>query len=200
MSAGRTRLSKNYTIAPLNDANTLRNQQALYRHAVFGTGLIGHYHVPLIFLQDKFYEDPYHLQQPHCVLCAFKQGEFSGHQHPAVYENKALPPKWLYWDDDPRLNELLATGEPVDLGHYGNHELFMSRADYDRGVLTNFVAFTLPNTDLTEALTPPVVHLTPGTAGATGAPSAAPTSVPSIRVPPATRQGPALIIPQGIQP
>jgi hypothetical protein len=172
----------------------------LYRHAVFGAALKGHYRVPLVFFQDKFYEDPYHLQQPHCVLCAVKQGEFSGNQHPAVYENEALLPKWLYWDNDPRLNELLAEGEPVDLGRYGNHELFMSRADYDHGVLTNFVAFTLPNTDLTEALTPLAVHLTPGTEGARGPSSAAPASVQSIRIQPAARQGPALIQPQGIQP
>ncbi|MCC8953120.1 hypothetical protein H8B02_06455 [Bradyrhizobium sp. Pear77] len=190
---------QNYTIAPLNDANTLRNQRALYQHAVYGTALIGRYHVPLVFFQDKFYPDPYHLQEPHCVLCAVQQGEFSGKQHPTLRENRALPGKWLYWDNDPRLDGLRATGEPpVDLGHYGNHELFMSRADYERGVLTDFVVFTLPNTELAETLTP-VVQLTPGTPGApsksTG--TAGPTS---FRIAPAARQGPALIQPQGILP
>jgi hypothetical protein len=191
---GTNTATQNYTISPLSDANTLRNQQALYRHAVFGTRLIGNYDVPQIFFQDKFYDDPYHLQEPHCVLCALKQGVFSGEQHPAVHVNAALRPKWLYWDNDPRLSEL---SEPVDLGHYGNHELFMSRTDFNNGVLTNFVLFTLPNTEPAETFTP-VVHLTPGTPGA-----ASVTLAPSgsnIRMQPASRQAPALVIPQSIVP
>jgi hypothetical protein len=190
---------QNYTIAPLNDANTLRNQQALYRHAVLGTPLIGHYRTPQVFFQDKFYDDPYHLQLPHCVLCAITQGEFSGKQHPPVYENKALARGWLYWDNDPRLNELATREEIIDLGHFGNHELFMSRTDYDGGVLTNFVVFTLPNTEPAEVFTP-VVQVTPGTPGATPAPSAIPGTGTNIRMPPASRQGPALVIPQAILP
>jgi hypothetical protein len=192
--SGTNTAQQNYTMSPLNDANSLRNQQALYQHAVFGIPLAGHYYVPLVFFQNKFYPDPYHLQEPHCVLCADKQGEFSGDQKPHVHVNKALKGKWLYWDNDPRLR---AEGGAVDLGHYGNHELFMSRADYERGVLTDFVVFTLPNTDLTETLTP-VVRLTPGTSGAPG--GAAPITPPSFRVPPATRSGPNLVIPQGIIP
>ena len=43
---------QNYNIAPLNDANTLRNQQALYRHAVFGTPLKGNYRPPRLFFQN----------------------------------------------------------------------------------------------------------------------------------------------------
>jgi hypothetical protein len=198
--SGTNSAQQNYTIAPLNDANTLRNQQALYRHAVFGIPLIGHYQTPRIFFQDKFFDDPYQLQRPHCVLCATKQGVFSGDQNPKVFENEALPPKWLYWDSDPHLDRLLAQGEPFDLGHYGNHELFMSRADYEHGVLTSFVVFTLPNTVPAEVFTA-VVHLTPGTPGASSAPSgAAPATSTNIRIMPAERQGPALVIPQGIQP
>ena len=143
--------TQNYTISPLSDADTLRNQRALYRHEVYGTDLIGNYHVPLVFFQDKFYPDPYHLQEPHCVLCAVHQGEFSGEQKPKVRVNHALPPRWLYWDNDPRIVDLEAVGDTViDLGRYGNHELFMSRARYDQGVLSDFVAFTLPNTELAE--------------------------------------------------
>jgi hypothetical protein len=198
--SGTNSASQNYTIAPLNDANTLRNQRALYRHAVFGTRLIDHYSTPQIFFQNKFFADPYHLQKPHCVLCAVKQGEFSGQQHPAVYENEALPPKWLYWDNDPHLNELLAKGDPVDLGRYGNHELFMSRADYYNGTLTNFVVFTLPNTEPAEVFSPIAVHLTPGTPGATATSAITVVPATNIRMAPATRQGPALFIPQGIQP
>ena len=199
---GTNSAEQNYTIAPLNDANTLRNQRALYRHAVLGTRLISNYQTPQVFFQDKFYDDPYHLQLPHCVLCAIKQGEFSGELHPPVYENKELPPKWLYWESHPRINELSSKGEMIDLGHYGNHELFMTWADYYDGVLTNFVIFTLPNTEPTETFTA-VDHVTPGTPGGTTAPSAiirAPASGSNIRMAPATRQGPALVVPQGIQP
>jgi hypothetical protein len=195
--SGTNTAQQNYNIAPLNDANTLRNQQALYRHAVFGRPLVGHYQTPRVFFQDKFYDDPYQLQLPHCVLCAVHQGVFSGQQRPLVRVNPALPPKWLYWDTDPYLNDLLAKGEPVHLGHYGNHELFMSRADYDAGILTNFVMFTLPNTAPVEVITPVAVSVTPGTPGATGA--AAPFSL-NTRILPQERLGPAFIVPQGIQP
>jgi hypothetical protein len=193
--SGTNSAQQNYTIAPLNDANTLRNQQALYRHAVFGAPLIGHYDTPQIFFQNKFYDDPYHLQKPHCVLCAVEQGKFSGKQHPAVRENGALPPKWLYWDNDPRLSEPLANGNPVDLGHFGNHQLFMSRADYQNGVLSDFVVFTLPNTEPVETLSA-VDHVTPGTPGATSIGSTG----TNVRMPSPTRTGPSLFQPQGIIP
>jgi hypothetical protein len=195
--SGTNSAQQNYTMSPLNDANTLRNQRALYRHAIFGTPLRGYYHVPQVFFQDKFYDDPYLLQKPHCVLCAVEQGLFSGEQHPAVNENEALPGKWLYWEGDPYLNQLLAQGEPIDLGRHGNHQLYMSRKDYSHGVLTNFVMFTLPNSAPAEVFTP-VVHVTPGTPGGPGA-AALPSST-NLRIMPTERLGPALIIPQGIQP
>lgn len=190
--------TQNYNITPINDANTLRNQQALYRHAVWGTPLDKYtYHVPMVFFQDKFFPDPYDLQKPHCVLCADRQGVFSGLQHPAVHVNKALPPKWLYWESDPNLDKLLAQGEPVDLGHYGNHELLMSRADYNSGVLTDFVVFTLPNVAPAEVLTA-VVKLTPGTPGAaSGSTSGSPAN---LKIFPQGAQPPAFVIPQGIVP
>jgi hypothetical protein len=196
--SGTNSAQQNYNIGPLNDANTLRNQRALYRHAVFGKPLIGNYQVPQVFFQDKFFDDPYWLQRPHCVLCAVEQGEFSGRQRPKVCENEALPPKWLYWDSDPRLSELLAKGEPIDLGHYGNHELFMSRKHYYDGVLTNFVMFTLPNTEPAEVLTP-VVHVTAGTPGGGSPPAAAAATINNLKLVPADRPGPPAII-QGIQP
>jgi hypothetical protein len=141
---------QNYTIAPLNDANTLRNLQALYRHAVYGAPLLHSYHPPRIFFQDKFYDDPYSLQLPHCVICAVHQGEFSSIQKPAVYVNKALKGKWLYWEGDPRTAELIANGDAHYFGHYGNHDLYMSQSDYETGVLSNFVIFTLPNSEPVE--------------------------------------------------
>jgi hypothetical protein len=197
--SGTNTAQQNYTIAPLNDADTLRNQQALYRHAVFGTPLAANYRPQKIFFQDKFYDDPYSLQLPHCVLCAAEQGVFKGQQSPKVYENPALPQKWLYWDADPRLGQLISRGEQiVDLGRYGNHELLMRRGDYDAGVLTNFVVFTLPNTEPAEVFTS-VANLTPGTPGAAKGASV-PSSATNFRFSPASRQGPALTIPQQIQP
>lgn len=191
--SGTNTAQQNYTISPLNDANTLRNQQALYRHAVFGTSLINNYHPPRIFFQDKFYDDPYQLQLPHCVLCAVKQGVFTGEQRPRVFVNRDLKAKWLYWDSDPYLPELVSTGDVIDLGQFGGHELFMRRTDYNGGVLTSFVIFTLPNTEPAEVFTAPMV--TPE-----GTPTAAHAPASNLRMAPASRQGPALIIPQGIQP
>jgi hypothetical protein len=195
--------TQNYNIAPINDANTLRNQQALYRHAVFGAPLNKHtYHVPMVFFQDKFFPDPFDLQKPHCVLCADQQGVFSGLQDPVVHVNHALPPKWLYWESDPRLSDLLAQGEPVDLGHYGNHELLMSRADFNSGVLTDFVVFTLPNAAPAEVLTA-VVKVTPGTPGAAGVSSGSPVSSGTpvnAKIFSPGGQPPVLVVPQGIVP
>jgi hypothetical protein len=215
--SGTNTAQQNYTISPLNDANTLRNQQALYRHAVYGTSLLKEYQPPRIFLQDVFYDDPYSLQLPHCVLCADKQGVFTRQPHPSVHANKDLPPMWLYWDGHPRLAQLQSTDDIIDLGHFGNHELFMRRSDYYAGVLTNFVVFTLPNTEPAEvfaAATPaPSPTPTPSpTPGPTPSPTPSPTPTPkagsflipppatNLRLPPASRQAPALVLPQGIQP
>jgi hypothetical protein len=203
--SGTNSAQQNYNIGPVSDSNILRNQRVLYRHAVFGTPIKGNYEVPRVFFQDKFFEDPYQLQKPHCVLCAVKQGDFSGLQHPPVYVNEDLPPKWLYWENDPRLNEMLAKGELVDLGHFGNHELYMSSYDYYRGVLTNFVMFTLATSAPVETLTP-IVAVTPGTPGGPtpgkggAAPAAAgPAVIHNLRLPPAGVPQPPAII-QGIQP
>jgi hypothetical protein len=34
-----------------------------------------------------------------------------------------------------------------DLGHHGNHTLFITEADYGRGVLADFLLFLLPQAD-----------------------------------------------------
>jgi hypothetical protein len=205
---GSNSAQQNYTIAPLNDANTLRNQQALYRHAAFGVPLIGNYQPPRIFFQNKFYDDPYPLQLPHCVLCAVRQGTFSFVPRPKVFENPILRPKWLFWESDPYLAELKLSGDIIDLGHFGGHELYMRRSDQLAGVLTEFVIHSLPNTEPAEVFTAPVVAVTeaPGVTadkGAAGRPASVPAaSAPATntRMQPAARQGPALIIPQQIQP
>jgi hypothetical protein len=143
--SGTNSAQQQYQVLPLNDANTLRNQQALYRHAVYGTPLVGAYRTHTVFFANKFYEDPYLLQLPHCVLCAIRQGTFSP-EKPRVYENPALPGKWLYWSDDLLGEALSPRDEFLALGRFGNHNLFMRKADYAAGVLSNFVLFTLPNT------------------------------------------------------
>jgi hypothetical protein len=213
--SGTNTAQQNYTIAPLNDANTLRNQQALYRHAVYGASLVREYRVPRVFVADVFYDDPYNLQLPHCVLCAVRQGVFTRQPHPAVVENRNLRPAWLYWEGHPGLAQLQATGDIIDLGHFGNHELFMRRSNYDAGVLTHFVVFTLPNSEPAEvfaaAAPTPAPSPTPTPSG-TPTPSPSPSPTPkagslvappaasNLRLAPAARQGPALVIPQGIQP
>ena len=196
-SAGLTATNtsqNNYTVAPLNDENTLRNQTVLYQHAVYGVPLKGNYTVQRIFFNNTFYDDPYQLQLPHCVLCAKKQGGFYGEPHPEVYTNPNLPAKWLFWTNDPL--EALPPGEDfVDLGHYGNHELYMRRADYSNGVLTKFVLFTLPNTEPAEVFRK-VVPARGAHAGAV-APAVPATNM---RINPAARQNFNIIIPQQIQP
>jgi hypothetical protein len=191
--SGTNTAQQNYTVAPLNDANTLRNQQALYRHAVFGTSLIEHFTTPRVFFQNAFYDDPYQLQLPHCVLCAVKQGVFTN-KKPEVRENPSLPGKWLYWDDDPAFKQLQPFEDFIALGHYGRHDLFMKKTDYMAGVLTKFVLFTLPNTAPAEVFV--------AFPAETGQPHVAVPGAPATnsRINPAERQNFNLIIPQGIVP
>src|SRR5208282_826170 len=98
----------------------------------------------------------------------------------------------LVWTNDPL--QALPPGEDfVDLGHYENHELYMKRADYNEGVLTKFVLFTLPNTEPAEVFSTVKV---PGAPGAV-APVAPATNM---RMNPAARQNFNIIVPQQIQP
>jgi hypothetical protein len=60
----------------------------------------------------------------------------------------------------------------IDLGHYGNHELFMTKADFNNGVLSNFVMFMMPNTPPTESTK------TTGTGGGAGGSHRSPQFVP----------------------
>lgn len=39
----------------------------------------------------------------------------------------------------------LTTGEMKNLGHFGNHTLFMKHSDYLNGALAEFTLFVLPN-------------------------------------------------------
>jgi hypothetical protein len=74
----------------------------------------------------------------------------------------------------------------TDLGHFGNHELYMKSSDYQKGVLTDFVFFTLPYTIPAEVFSAPIAppgqtkpgarpHLTPQSI-APSVPSGAPVT------------------------
>jgi len=129
---------QNLQFTPVTDGNALRNLQSLYRHAVHGAPLKGNYTVSPVFVNEKFYPNPFELQEPNCVLCARKQGAFSIGT-PALYENRRLKVSWLKWDLS---QEQIADGGYVSLGHYGSHDLYISRADRDAGVFSDFVLYT----------------------------------------------------------
>jgi hypothetical protein len=144
---------QNFTVAPLNDAITLRNQQALYRHAVYGRSLFEYYQVPRLFFNNQFYLDPYFLQSPQCVLCAARQPYVFSVKEPVprlAVSNRIPRTKWIFAD-----NEASDRPDAIDLGHYGNHELFMRRTDYQNGALTELVLFTLSFVVPVETLTAP---------------------------------------------
>ena len=161
---------QNLQFTPITDGNALRNLQALYRHAVYGAPLIGAYTVSRVFVNEKFYPNPFELQEPNCVLCARAQGAFSL-KPPRLYENRKLKAAWLKWDLS---DEAARAGDYVSLGRHGAHELFVSRADRDAGVVSDFILYTFgvappqmsfPTSDL------PIL----GTLGANGVENVGPT-------------------------
>ncbi|MGE8131554.1 hypothetical protein ACQKQD_31795 [Methylobacterium sp. NPDC080182] len=148
--SGTNSQQQNYTVAPVSDAIFLRNQQALYQHAVYGTGLLGRYMPQRVFIKDTFYLDPFQLQLPQCVICSKKQGTFTrevavyGSQSATLRVNPELAPGWVYLEGGINAR----TGEPateplVALGRYGNHDIFMTKSDYNRGALNKLVVSTL---------------------------------------------------------
>ena len=204
--------TQNYTVAPQSDADTLRNYQVLYRHAVYGDKVLGSYRIPNILLSGVFLPDPYFLQLPHCVVCASlaRQGRFISDL--ASYAPQLNPDlqaaAWVYWRNDPDAVavERLPLEAAVDLGHFGHHELYMTKRDYDGGVLSKFVFFFLPNSQPLETfnqkadITPPPpappgrgpkVALPPGAQSAPGSgQNQPPAQAPYIVIPasPATNQ------------
>jgi hypothetical protein len=134
---------QSWTIAPITDGDSLRNLRALYRYVVVdGASLLDEYKPALIATaKGNFQVDPYALRPPHCVLCSTPP------KSAKLKVNENLHKGWLYWESDlgssipPRLTPEGA--EPVDLGHFGNHELFMTRRDYQAGYLYDFVLFIM---------------------------------------------------------
>jgi uncharacterized membrane protein YgcG len=71
--------------------------------------------------------------------------------------NNKLKSHWLYWSNDATsvatVQALAPENLPPDptnvhyLGHYGNHQLMMTRTAYDSGVLADFLLFLLPQAD-----------------------------------------------------
>jgi hypothetical protein len=214
---------QNYTVAPLNDEIALMNQQALYQHVVWNTNLLVTYTPSRVFVNKQFFYDPFALQYPQCVLCSknqdqpFDSSAKQGQNRKDLVVNPRLAKGgWIHWDVSGR-------DDLVDLGHYGNHELFMDTGDFSSGVLTNFVLATLSYSSPTETFgggtpSPPVVVIVPTSTSPPG-PGGAPPSTPKVivpqiivppgtggppgnnyRVPPADRPGFNLVIPQQINP
>ena len=132
---------QNWNITPLTDANTLRNLRALYRYAIYTSDLKGEYHVSRTRKGAGYEPDPFLLIEPQCVLC--------GHD---AHINSHLVGGWLFWesDDGPAFGHMPSEGtkdDLVDLGHFGSNELYMTRRDFRRGVLSDFILFVLPITE-----------------------------------------------------
>jgi hypothetical protein len=136
---------QNWTVSPISDANTLRNFRALYRYAVYGSNIRHEYHVPRLAKDGMYPPDPYMLKYPHCVLCTKEQ----------IPNPKLHHGAWLFWTNYPGAlapEKLPPAGAPVvDLGHYGNHELLMLASDFQRGYLSDFTLFLLPNAAPTDS-------------------------------------------------
>jgi hypothetical protein len=130
--------TQNWNVSPVIDANALRNLRALYRFVLYGSNLREEYHVSRMLKNGKILADPYYLEEPQCVLCG------SGR-----VINRRLHSHWLYWTGEGALG---ANPPPpdvplVDLGHFGNHELFMLRKDHLNGYLSDFTLFAMPNAE-----------------------------------------------------
>ena len=177
----------NYNVAPLNDQTALRNQQALYQHAISTSDLTKTYNPPRVFINNKFFYDPFFLREPQCVLCYNNQSVSFVFDpvHPISRAALKVNPRlargaWIFHDVAP-------SDEFKDLRHYGNHELFMRKDDFENGVLTNFVLATLAYSNPTETFAAvtvpppaPAAHALPD-----GAPAAPQIIVPPVTAPPA---------------
>jgi hypothetical protein len=140
MLQGNQTWQQNWNVLPLSDANTLRNLRALYRYVVFDSDLRHEFLVPRAFKNGQLVTDPYFLKYPQCVLCTAN-----------LTVNPKLRGGWLYWsndngvESDPRMPP--AGTATLDLGHYGNHELYITRDDFEKGYLSDFILFLLPNAE-----------------------------------------------------
>jgi hypothetical protein len=180
---------QNWNVSPLTDANTLRNLQALYKYAVYGYPLRDDYTPSRIFFNNEFFPDPYQLQPPHCVLCTNNSYKALT-KNPSLHVNPKLHHNWIYWTADPNNPFGPPPGEPlIDLGYYGSHELYMTKSDYDAGVLTNFVFFLLPNSEPVEVF---------ATGGKDNLATAAPSTNGRVNTG-SGRHNFNILVPQGIQ-
>jgi hypothetical protein len=179
LSATNTQ-QQNWNVTPLSDANTLRNLQALYRHVIYDAPFDDfeikmNYQPSRVFVDNKFYLDPFQLLQPHCVVCANSPNVglilATRSDIMKLHTNKMLPSHWLFWTSDPGtgIRENMPVDEPlINLGHFGNHELYMSEKAFANGYLTKFAFFILPNSEPIEVF---VSAKAPGPNAAAAAPS-----------------------------
>ncbi|MGN6570075.1 MAG: hypothetical protein ACTHLO_01515 [Pseudolabrys sp.] len=127
---------QNWSVAPVTDANSLRNLRALYNYAVRGGNLSDY--TPAFTVDDKNVRkyDPFFISFPHCVRCGPKADSI----------NPMLGPgRWLYWSNDfGSADEHLPPqgADVIVLGHFGNHTLMVLRNEYK--YFDNFVLFTMP--------------------------------------------------------
>ena len=134
---------QNWNVAPVTDANTLRNLRLLYRYVIDPTfsddEFIHDYLIARKASGQGFEDNPYYYLEPHCVVCREGRGKRI---------NKRLKRGWLYWSGGPGGDRLPPQGEEtVLLGHYGSYDLYMLKHDFQAGVLSDFILFLLPQTE-----------------------------------------------------
>src|SRR5262249_47989907 len=81
--------------------------------------------------------DPFFTSLPHCIKCG---------PNPLRINSLLGKGAWLYWTNDFGVSGAGNLPPPgadvINLGHYGNHTLFVLRSDYH--YFDDFVLFTMP--------------------------------------------------------
>lgn len=138
---------QNWNVAPITDANALRNLRALYRSVLYGGEILlkKEYKTSREYNgSNKLIDTPYETEYPQCVLCTVQKKV-----------NEKLKTGWLYWTSDASSSTPERRPPPetpiVNLGSYGHHYLFMTKEDYINGYLADFTLFIMPNAEPPES-------------------------------------------------
>jgi hypothetical protein len=139
---------QNWNVAPVTEANELRNLRALYRYALGYTDeeeFLNEYLISRKFSDGQLKTNMYYLLLPHCVICM-------RHRNDQPFVNPRLKRNWLYYSVNGTSREKSPPpGErTVFLGHYASHNLYMREEDFRNGVLADFVLFLLPQSEPSE--------------------------------------------------